>query len=309
MASVELEEYSYSLRWIFDNQETHEIDAKTLLRSEQALLDYLHYLSKEFNLPFNMKIKARKEGSFKTEHVVEFLNQNRDVILIFLTAALAKFFAPNPKPKDSNASMTQFVIDVQEKVSNGTLTKEQAEAFIESSSIPKKQKNAFFKANKANKEIKFIEIRQGTDDVTKIPSENFLDYIAESSNNEDIIYNAKIYIISPVIVKGSNEVWSGEYDGEKIRFYVRDKEFLEKSQNKVISFNTGFYIVCNLRKSIKLIDGREQKKWDVIEVVNYATDENHVFEFNHKRKKGNKYEIEGQLSLFESFSSEDQNIL
>lgn len=299
MDIAEQAEYSYSLRWIFDEQEIHEIDARTLIKSEQALLDYLQSVSREFNISFEVKIKARKPGSFIAEHGLEFLAENKEIITLILGAAITKFFAPNPKPKDSNVSTAQFMIDVQEKVNNGTLTKEQAESFIESSGISKKQKNAFFKANKANKTIKAIEIEQESKDTKTITSEEFSDYIVESSNEDNLISNAKIYIISPVIVKGSNEVWSGEYDGEKIRFYVKDREFLEKSQNKVISFNTGFFIICDLRKSIRIIDGREQIKWDVIEVSSYATDENHIFEFNHVKKVKKTQEVEGQLSLFD----------
>ena len=296
---MEYENYNYSLRWVFDSKELHEIDAKTLLKSEQALIEYLHCLSKELNLSMEMKVKARKEGSFETEHIVEFLAQNRDVILVLLTAAFSKFFAPNPKPKDSNVSRTQLLIDIQEKINSNSLTLEQAEAFIESSGISRKQKNAFFKANKADKAIKEIEVKQESKVTRTITSVDFSDYIIESSNDEKIHYDSKIYIISPVIAKGSNELWSGEFEGEKIRFYVKDKEFLEKSQNKVISFNTGFFIICNLRKSIKIIDGREQIKWDVMEVSNYATDEKHVFEFNYANLTRKNKIVDGQLTLFD----------
>lgn len=46
--------------------------------------------------------------------------------------------------------------------------------------------------------------------------------------------NARIFIIFPVILSGSNELWSGEYNQEKIRFYIKDKSFLETSQTKKI---------------------------------------------------------------------------
>ncbi|MCL4943442.1 hypothetical protein [Streptococcus suis] len=79
---------------------------------------------------------------------------------------------------------------------------------------------------------------------------------------------------------------------------MKDKEFLEKSQNKVISFNTGFFIICEIRKITNITDGKEQIIWEISEVTNYGTDEEHIFEFKHNRKKKSKYEIEGQLSLF-----------
>ena len=101
-----------------------------------------------------------------------------------------------------------------------------------------------------------------------------------------------------MLVAGVTEKWTGEYEGDKIRFSVKDKDFLEKSQNKVISFNTGFFIRCKLRKIDKSIAGKEQCAWEVLEVTNYAVDDEHVVEFEHRIKSKNK-EISGQMTLFD----------
>lgn len=78
---------------------------------------------------------------------------------------------------------------------------------------------------------------------------------------------------------------------------MKDKEFLEKSQNKVISFNTGFFIICEIRKITNITDGKEQIIWEISEVTNYGTDEEHIFKHNTSRNTKNKVVV-GQLSLF-----------
>ncbi len=44
-----------------------------------------------------------------------------------------------------------------------------------------------------------------------IPSEDFDNYIFQKQNNDTIIQNAKVYIISPVLVAGIQKKWTGEY--------------------------------------------------------------------------------------------------
>ena len=47
---TEIGEYSYSIRWIFEDSKKHELDAKTLLKSEQNLADFLYEITNQFGL-------------------------------------------------------------------------------------------------------------------------------------------------------------------------------------------------------------------------------------------------------------------
>lgn len=208
------------------------------------------------------------------------------------------FFQQVQEPKSTTLDREKLVLDLQEKINKGDLTLEQAKIYIEEFSSLAKYKNAFFKANKIDKEISEIEITQEGKVTSNIGSGEFDNYISNNQTSETVIYDAKVYIISPVLVAGVTEKWTGEYEGDKIRFSVKDKDFLEKSQNKVISFNTGFFIRCKLRKIDKSIAGKEQCAWEVLEVTHYAVDDEHVVEFEHRIKSKNK-EISGQMTLFD----------
>ena len=283
---TEIGEYSYSIRWIFEDSKKHELDAKTLLKSEQNLADFLYEITNQFGLSIEIRALARDKGSF--------IAGITSIISISLTA----FFQQVQEPKSTTLDREKLVLDLQEKINKGDLTLEQAKTYIEEFSSLAKYKNAFFKANKIDKEISEIEITQEGKVTSNIGSGEFDNYISNNQTSETVIYDAKVYIISPVLVAGVTEKWTGEYEGDKIRFSVKDKDFLEKSQNKVISFNTGFFIRCKLRKIDKSIAGKEQCAWEVLEVTHYAVDDEHVVEFEHRIKSKNK-EISGQMTLFD----------
>ena len=63
---------------------------------------------------------------------------------------------------------------------------------------------------------------------SNIGSGEFDNYISNNQTSETVIYDAKVYIISPVLVAGVTEKWTGEYEGDKIRFSVKDKDFFRK---------------------------------------------------------------------------------
>lgn len=295
-------EYNYSLRWIFDDLEQHTLNVKTLLKSEQALTDFIYDIGKQLDFQIEIKALARKEGSLKSEFTILWKENKNQVFVATIAASipiiLTAFFQQIQEPKSTELDREKFMIELQEKVNNGTLTKEQVETYIENFTSLDKYRNAFFKANKADKEVVGLEVKQGTETISTIPSTDFDNYISQSANNEIVIPNAKVYIISPVLVAGIKEKWTGEYEGEKIRFTIKDKEFLEKSQNKVISFNTGFFIVCELRRVVKTVDGKEQVNWEVLEVTHRAVDEDNIVEFEHSRRVKNR-SISGQMSLFD----------
>ncbi|WP_237658696.1 hypothetical protein [Streptococcus suis] len=96
MVTAELEEYSYSLRWIFDDDEQHELNAKTLLKSEQALISFIYDIAKQFEFSLEIKVSAREEGSLKSRFKI-FWQKNKDQILIstipsVITIVLTAFF-------------------------------------------------------------------------------------------------------------------------------------------------------------------------------------------------------------------------
>mgnify|MGYP000989054088 FL=1 len=161
---TEIGEYSYSIRWIFEDSKKHELDARTLLKSEQNLADFLYEITNQFGLSIEIRALARDKGSFKSEFKILW-KKNLDKIFIagitsIISISLTAFFQQVQEPKSTTLDREKLVLDLQEKINKGDLTLEQAKTYIEEFSSLAKYKNAFFKANKIDKEISEIEITQ-----------------------------------------------------------------------------------------------------------------------------------------------------
>lgn len=155
------EEFNYSLRWIFSDIEQHELSVKTLLKSEQALTDYIYDIAKELSIPIEIKAIAKEKGSLISEFKIIWKN-NKDKIVTtaipsLLAITLTAFFQQIQTPKVATLEKEKFVIELQEKVNNGTLTVEQAKTYIENFSTIGKYKNAFLKRIKQI--TKFLKLK------------------------------------------------------------------------------------------------------------------------------------------------------
>lgn len=84
---------------------------------------------------------------------------------------------------------------------------------------------------------------------------DFHKFILQTSEDEIIDENAKIYIHSPMLVEGKKH-WSGYYTSEEqvINFAMSDKDFKNDVTNGTIKFANGSFIYARLRKTLKFDD-------------------------------------------------------
>ena len=95
--------------------------------------------------------------------------------------------------------------------------------------------------------------------IKKSEFKNF-DYIAEEKIYSEGFNDIIIELVSPVLKSDSKRLWIGIYQGETIKhnnipiliegetiyFYVQDNKFLQKIDDKEISFSQGDYIYTNI---------------------------------------------------------------
>ena len=125
------------------------------------MISFIYDIAKQFEFSLEIKVSAREEGSLKSRFKI-FWQKNKDQILIstipsVITIVLTAFFSQLQEPKSTALEREKFVIELQEKVNNGTLTQEQVETYIENFSSISKYKTAFLKQIKPIK--KFQELR------------------------------------------------------------------------------------------------------------------------------------------------------
>ncbi|MCT4404736.1 hypothetical protein EFT43_07465 [Leuconostoc falkenbergense] len=299
---------SFSFRYIFEDEKQHEISAETLLTAELSLLDYIHRFSKKTGIQVGLVYKTREPGSVQDYFDLVWSNPLFQASAAFiikdvLTAIIKKFISPNPKNKLSDEESTKLnianYIDLKSKFEAGKLTAEEVNAFLDNDSKLKKYKSIFWKSVKDDSQIKKVEIKRDTNVIQLVQRPDFDSRIIDEKQENEIIHNAKVFITSPVLTKESNEMWSGEYENQLIKFYVKDNDFKNKVFSGEIVFKGAtIFIDCELKKIKQFEDNREAKpKYQVDEVNSWGDDPNHTIKIEHSTKKENSNA--GQLNLFE----------
>ncbi|MCF2219936.1 hypothetical protein H9Q08_11525 [Chryseobacterium sp. PS-8] len=141
-----------------------------------------------------------------------------------------------------------------------------------------------------------------------IKRKNFNRFILFSDIIEpQIINNAKIEIISPVLKKGYYK-WTGIFKNESIPFSMKSVEFKELVQKGDVEFKNGFTISCELQVN-KKVDNEGITKitgYEVLRVDNYFVNDKPV-ETNEGKKHRKLKEAETQM--LKLFRYEDDDIL
>ncbi|WP_254451602.1 hypothetical protein [Streptococcus parasuis] len=125
------------------------------------MISFIYDIAKQFEFSLEIKVSAREEGRLKSSFKI-FWQKNKDKILIstipsVIAIVLTAFFSQLQEPKSTDLEREKFVIELQEKVNNGTLTQEQVETYFENFSSISKYQTAFLKQIKPIK--KFQELR------------------------------------------------------------------------------------------------------------------------------------------------------
>ena len=113
----------------------------------------------------------------------------------------------------------------------------------------------------------------------------------------EIDNRAKIYIISPVTVKVA-EMWTGYYDGRKIRFNIEDEEFLEQVYEANIDFNANTYIYCKLKIQSTSHIKRLMQAYTVLNVFENGEEYEQLKTVKYKQKP-KVIPLVQQISLFD----------
>lgn len=80
--------------YIFNDENLHKINAKTLFKAEKTFISYIEFFAKKLELKIDLKISARKEGSF-----VDIISVASNItgILSLLVALADHFSLPQKK--------------------------------------------------------------------------------------------------------------------------------------------------------------------------------------------------------------------
>jgi len=239
---------------------SHSLDAFTRNKCEAEFL----YIVKEILTILDVDIKietiASQEGGLKERW--EFISKNHAPITAMsaVIAAVTGIVAlvlnqlPASETKLDLLNIEKVKLEIKKlknEEDNKNINVPSIVSYFNSDYKVIKHRSTFFETLMANDKITKIETSQMYNNsfvktVKTIEKKEFYDYIvAEGKLPLEIIENAQIEIISPVLKQG-NYKWKGIYKGNLIEFSMKCQTFKQSVFDKEILFQNGFSIICVL---------------------------------------------------------------
>lgn len=158
----------------------------------------------------------------------------------------------------------------------------------------------FYKKAEKYEKIKKIGYQINNSNELIIEREQFKSFIIEENKDVEIIEEAEIEIISPVLKEGKYK-WKGIYNGEKIDFSMGDSGFKNAVIGQEYNFINGTTINCQLEISKTFDDYGEETKtlYRVKKVYGIKTNDiSKITKFGQKRRKQKEESLEPTLFDF-----------
>lgn len=296
---------SIIVRYELNDNSAYAIDAKVEAESSVAFVRAMNYASKVLGVSNILTTGSLRQGSVVKIFWFGIQNkEDRQALQFILSFIFRKIFFERKVVELEDLTKE---CDEEEKVCiMKALSKYRIDRMkinrLNSHLHLKKARTEYFRQVSSCKNIKAIDIkRNDLEHLEKvdlrIPQSEFPLYIEDFLPKTKIDDEAKVYIVSPVIVKGRTLKWIGLYNGVDIRFEILSNQFKTESQNAEIDFRTGFFIKCKLQYEETFNEEEEpiNNKYKVLEVYGHGCDDNYTETLPGKKKRIN----DNQPSLFD----------
>lgn len=290
-----IEDDSLMVHYDLQDNSTHVMNARVEAESSLCYIKALNYVSKVMGINNDLQTGSLKQGS--VVKIFWFVMDEGDetqwiryvLILIFRRLFFEKKIIrmedltkglSNQEADGINAVIQKFKID------------EKMLERLNSHLHFRKARTEYFKQLSTCKEIKAVDIKHNDfDNLDKIDfrvdSSLFASYIETFVPETKIVDHAKVYIVSPVIVKGKSIKWKGNYEGNDIKFEIMAGQFKTEAQNAEIDFRTGSYIDCKLQfdETFDEDENPVHNSYKVLVVYGYGYDDNYTETLEGKKKR------------------------
>jgi hypothetical protein len=177
---------------------------------------------------------------------------------------------------------------------------------LDQSSVVKKRRSTFYDLLRNYQKVKSISVAL-TDETKKpitkeqlVAREEFKSFIISSNTvAPQVVENAEIEIISPVLMKGKHK-WRGMYKGEPISFVMKSDDFMTLVQSGKVEFKSGSTISCTLQieKKINGVGVERIMGYNILGVASYSENGKTIETPEAKQKQKQAVVSKRQLDLF-----------
>lgn len=300
------------------NDNSHTMDAFIRNKCEAELLALISEVKSTLGFDFHLDAEALKEGGLR--EIWKAAGENAPQIGIILSIiaiiiSLAQIY--ESKSDEMDEELKRLSIE-EKKLSIEKLKKELNEGQPSTEAVKDAavsinndfkiltRKSNFYKTLDNYEKVVAVSFNPLTIEnkpihpEQQIPKSEFYKYILSTNElPEEVIENAEIEIVSPVLKEGRYK-WKGIYQDEAINFSMNDSDFKSDVLSKRISFQHGAIIQCVLKIGRELDEAGEiVTKGYTVQTVIAKVDGDVVNETSQgKRYKYQKKFIAGQEPLF-----------
>lgn len=296
------------IHYIF-NDDGHYMDAFIFNKCEHQLLELIHEISKLVSVEIEVNVTPLSEGSLWGKFTIT-TKQGTQIKVDWITALLVAVTI-NPL----GTALTNAVNYASEYVMDGAyiynlkkekerleLEKEIRElredsikhATVEKQNKIKRKVSNFYSEAKKERRITSIgfcsSVAKPNSNELVVNRNSFDNYILKDSmEDENIIPNAKIDIIAPVLRKRKIK-WQGLLGSQQISFKLSDSDFKKSVLNGTVDFTGGTYIIGKLTV-YTAVDSEGETRisgYEVKEVHSYGKDDSSLTVTTGEKKRQEK---------------------
>ncbi|EAI4330935.1 hypothetical protein G5F42_000714 [Campylobacter upsaliensis] len=254
---LEIEKQLLQIHYYFTD-ESHSMDAFVRNAMEKDLLNLINEIANILDIKIKVENQAREEGGLIESLILHFDSIATTSIAIgvaiYLKESVNKiiihyFTGAYKREKLENLLKKEQIKELQLKNNNDVLTelKKILQGFDRSPKIRRIMSNFYNKAEKCEK-IEKIGYKTEKSSELLVKREQFKTFILTENKDRELIENAEIEIISPVLKEGKYK-WRGIYNGNKIDFSMGDSGFKNDVITQKHNFINGTSIICDLEIS------------------------------------------------------------
>ncbi len=310
----------FQFHYLFSDK-THTMDALVHNKCERELLELTKMIAKICGHTIQMEIEPSGKGGLKswltlTDRSPKKTSAAKMVLLNTLVAASVVTPHHTSTHEITNTLFDSILAEIQRnEVEHEHRTKEiillKAEAanlipLLDQNTVIKKRRSNFYDLLRKYQKVKSISITL-TDDSKKLITEEqfvirdaFKSFIINSDKvAAQVVENAQIEIISPVLVSGRHK-WKGMYNGVAISFTMKSDDFMSMVQSGKVEFKSGSTITCTLEmeKKINGVGIERIMGYNILAVGGYSESGKTIETVEAKQKQKQNVVSKRQLDLF-----------
>ncbi len=282
--------FLFQIHYYLEGTNNHCIDAFLHNKYESYLLRAISEISKMSGCDgIKVILNLSEEGGWKDN--IKILSGN-GAFLILLGAFINSHFSPAVDETTDAKNLIEAAVALKE----GDFTEEEASILVAGNEKLTKFKSEYYKNVEKDHTIQKIETTL-TDCTTSnvivnkqiVRQEFYTHIIPGEEKNKHEILSTTIYIVSPVLVDIKRMKWHGIFSEEKITFTITDNEFIDQVRNRLVKFDAGTSITCDLtiKENIKY-EGNKRK-----------TSLKYIVTKVHAWADGSHYHADGRMLLQE----------